>query len=69
MSHANNPQFKDALELFCTEWDIDYAVLLLPNVSGDVGLMGINLKHQQIRKLMAAVLKSMPEHDKARLNS
>lgn len=70
MSHANNPKFKEALEKFCTEWDIDYAVLLVPNTGGDIGLMGINLNHHQIKQLMTTVLKHMPNDlQKRRLDS
>jgi hypothetical protein len=69
MSVSDDPGFKDALEEFCEEWDISYALLLLPSKQGNVGLMGVNLNREQIIKLLKVMNDHSAELPKKRLDS
>lgn len=69
MSLSDSPGFKDALEQFCEEWDINYALLLLPSEKGDVGLMGVNLNREQIVKLLKVMHDNSAQLPKKRLDS
>lgn len=67
MSLSTDKDFKDALEQFCAEWQIDYAVILVPN-NKDITLLGVNMGPPQIKALLDTVVKNMPD-PKRRLDS
>ncbi len=69
MSLSSDPKFKDALEGFCEEWDIDHALLLLPTKENDVTLLGVNLNREQIIRLLKVINDNSNRLPRARLDS
>lgn len=69
MSISDNPEFKTALEEFCEEWNIDYALVLFPSPQGDVSLMGVNLNRDQIIRLIKVIHDHSDELPRKRLDS
>lgn len=68
MDYSDDKIFKEDLEAFLEHWDIDFAVILIPQSDGNVSLMGAGMDQLQIQKLLVAVNEHMPSAARKKLN-
>lgn len=68
MDYSDDKIFKEDLEAFLEHWDIDFAVILIPQSDGNISLMGAGMDQSQIQELLVAVNEHMSSVVRKRLN-